>query len=102
MRIAVPKERAQGERRVALVPEIVAKFVKDGHAVTVERGAGERAFYADAAYEAAGATLADGDTGAIATPRSWRASRSPPTTSSSAVPRGATVVGFLAPLGDPR
>src|SRR5579884_1232015 len=61
MKIAVPKERAPGERRVALVPEIVAKLVKDGHAVTVERGAGERAFYADAAYEAAGATLAEGD-----------------------------------------
>src|SRR5579884_1480466 len=81
MKIAVPKERAPGERRVALVPEIVAKLVKDGHAVTVERGAGERAFYADAAYEAAGATLAEGDA-VYRDARSSRASRSRPTRSS--------------------
>ena len=45
MKIAVPKERAPGERRVALVPEIVAKFVKEGHTLAVERGAGTRAGY---------------------------------------------------------
>ncbi|HZO93691.1 MAG TPA: Re/Si-specific NAD(P)(+) transhydrogenase subunit alpha [Candidatus Baltobacteraceae bacterium] len=101
MKIAVPKERAPGERRVALVPEIVAKFVKDGHAVSVERGAGERAFFADAAYETAGATLADGaevyrDAEIVA-----RVAR-PSDDELAAVPRGATIVGFLAPLGDPR
>jgi H+-translocating NAD(P) transhydrogenase subunit alpha len=99
MRIAVPKERAPGERRVALVPEIVAKFVKDGHAVTVERGAGERAFYADGAYEAAGATLADSD--AVYRDAEVVARVAKPSDEElDAIPRGATLVGFLAPLGD--
>ena len=53
MKIAVPKERAPGERRVALVPEIVAKFVTGGHTVAVERGAGTSAGYVDDAYLAA-------------------------------------------------
>ncbi len=101
MRIAVPKERAQGERRVALVPEIVAKFVKDGHAVTVERGAGERAFYADAAYEAAGATLADGD-GVYRDAEIVARVAKPADAELEAIPRGATLVGFLSPLGDAR
>lgn len=38
--VAVPKERAPGERRVALVPEVVARLVKGGARVRVERGAG--------------------------------------------------------------
>ena len=66
MKIAVPKERAPGERRVALVPEIVAKFVKEGHTLAIERGAGTSAGYPDAAYEAAGATLASDDRAAYA------------------------------------
>lgn len=55
MKVAVPKETAPGERRVALVPEVVAKLVKDGFEVLFERGAGEGAFFSDAEYESAGA-----------------------------------------------
>ncbi|MGH2500044.1 MAG: Re/Si-specific NAD(P)(+) transhydrogenase subunit alpha [Candidatus Limnocylindria bacterium] len=58
MRVGVPRESAPGERRVALVPETVARLVKGGHDVVVERGAGEGAFFADAAYREAGATVA--------------------------------------------
>ena len=36
MKIAVPHERAPGERRVALTPEIVAKLIKSGNTVAVE------------------------------------------------------------------
>jgi NAD(P) transhydrogenase subunit alpha len=43
MVIGVPKERAEGERRVALVPETVKKLVAKGHDVVVEAGAGEAA-----------------------------------------------------------
>jgi NAD(P) transhydrogenase subunit alpha len=60
MRIAVPKETAAGERRVALVPEGVARLVKAKHEVRVERGAGLAAGFRDEAYEKAGAQLADG------------------------------------------
>jgi H+-translocating NAD(P) transhydrogenase subunit alpha len=58
MRISVLTERAEGEQRVALVPENVARLVKAGATVVVERGAGARAFHTDASYEAAGATIA--------------------------------------------
>ena len=57
MRIGVPREIRAGERRVALVPESVRKLVKAGVAVSVERGAGERAFFTDAEFAEAGAAL---------------------------------------------
>ena len=101
MNIAVPKERAPGERRVALVPDVVAKLVKEGHAVRIERGAGAQAFAPDAAYEAAGATLADGAdvyAGAQIVTRVGK----PADDELDAIPRGAALIGLLAPLGDPR
>ncbi|MGI9050720.1 MAG: NAD(P) transhydrogenase subunit alpha [Rubrobacteraceae bacterium] len=56
MRVGVPKEIASGERRVGLVPETVAKLVKDGFEVLVESGAG-RDYNLDANYEEAGARV---------------------------------------------
>jgi len=56
--VAAIKERAAGESRVALVPEVVTKLVKDGYKVVIETGAGEAASHSDAAYKAAGATIA--------------------------------------------
>jgi len=57
MKIGVPRETAPGERRVALTPEAAAGLVKSGLEILVERGAGEGAFHADAAFEAAGARI---------------------------------------------
>ena len=48
MRIAVPRERAPRESRVALVPESVGKLVKGGLSVTIERDAGLAAGFPDA------------------------------------------------------
>jgi NAD(P) transhydrogenase subunit alpha len=59
MRIGVPRETAPGERRVALVPEVVGKLVPAGFDVVVQRGAGKAASFPDTAYEEAGARLAD-------------------------------------------
>ena len=61
MRIGVPKETADGERRVALVPEAVRKLaVGDGGLeVLVERGAGAGALIPDAQYEEAGARMVE-------------------------------------------
>ncbi len=59
MLIGVPREIASGERRVALVPEVVSQLTKAGHRVVVERGAGLRAGFTDEAYRAAGCDLAD-------------------------------------------
>ncbi len=57
VRIAVPREVTPLERRVALVPEVVQRLTKAGHALAVEAGAGLSAGYPDAAYSAAGARL---------------------------------------------
>ena len=59
MRIGVAKETVEGERRVALVPEVVRKLVGAEHEVLVARGAGAEAMIPDAQFEEAGATLTD-------------------------------------------
>lgn len=57
MKVAVVKESGEGEARVALVPELVAKLTGLGYDVALEPGAGWPAQYADDAYAAAGAVL---------------------------------------------
>ncbi len=57
MYIGVPRETKSGERRVALVPETVAKLVAKGHSIAIESGAGSAAQMPDAVYEAAGAEI---------------------------------------------
>jgi H+-translocating NAD(P) transhydrogenase subunit alpha len=59
--LAVARETRQDERRVAVVPEMVAKLTAVGWSVTVESGAGEGAMHADADYVSAGARIAAGD-----------------------------------------
>lgn len=59
MKIAVLRETAEGERRVAATAETVKKFIGLGASVAVEAGAGATASIADADYAAAGATVAD-------------------------------------------
>lgn len=58
MRIGVLRETAPGERRVAVIPATVQRLVQSKHEVVVEAGAGAPAFYPDAQYAAAGATMA--------------------------------------------
>lgn len=61
MFIAVTKEAEAGEKRVALVPDTVAKLVKQGLKIQMEAGAGKEAFFSDESYSKAGAeVLADG------------------------------------------
>ena len=57
MKISVVKEAREGETRVALVPEAVAKLVAAGHEVAVESGAGADAQFSDAEYAEAGAQV---------------------------------------------
>ncbi|HET6310162.1 MAG TPA: Re/Si-specific NAD(P)(+) transhydrogenase subunit alpha [Candidatus Nitrosotalea sp.] len=54
MKVAIPKERAAEERRVALVPDTAAKLVAAKLEVSVESGAGTGSFVPDAAYESSG------------------------------------------------
>ena len=61
MRVAVPKETRPGEKRVALVPDIISKLTKAGLDVVIESGAGVAAEFSDAQFAAAGATVTAGD-----------------------------------------
>lgn len=59
MIIGIPREIMHGENRVAAMPETVAKMVKDGSVVLVEKSAGEGAYYHDSEYISAGAQIVD-------------------------------------------
>jgi len=96
MRIGVPKETAAGERRVALVPEVVGKLAAAGFELIVEPGAGEAAPFADSAFEEAGAQIgadwADADVVVkVQKPSGEEAGR---------LREGQVLIGFLQPLTD--
>ena len=59
MKIGVPKETAEGERRVALVPDVVKALTAKEIEVAVEPGAGEGASHPDSEYADAGAKVGD-------------------------------------------
>ncbi|HEY2317463.1 MAG TPA: Re/Si-specific NAD(P)(+) transhydrogenase subunit alpha [Solirubrobacteraceae bacterium] len=99
MRIGLPRETTEGERRVALVPDTVRKLTGQGHEVVVELGAGAGALLADSQYEEAGARV-------VADPAAVYecdvvVKVAPPTTEEIGHLRPAAVlIGFLAPLSN--
>jgi H+-translocating NAD(P) transhydrogenase subunit alpha len=97
MRIGVPRETTAGERRVALVPEVVGKLVSGGFEVLVERRAGEAASFPDAAYAEAGAQLVDDWTDAEAVVKVQKPSEE----EAGRLREGQVLIGFLQPLTDP-
>ena len=100
MLIGVPIESLPGERRVALVPEVVRKLAARGGEVIVEAGAGSAAMIPDALYEQAGATVS-ADAAVWGAPLLVKVS--PPTDAEvSRLARGAVIVAFLNPLGNPQ
>jgi len=58
MRVCVPREIREGEKRVALVPDVISKLTKLGYEVVIEKGAGIHSQASDDQYAAAGATIA--------------------------------------------
>ena len=97
MRIGVPRETAAGERRVALVPEVVGKLVPAGFEVLVQRGAGEAASFPDAAYKEAGARLVEDWAEAEAVVKVQKPSEE----EAGRLREGQVLIGFLQPLTDP-
>ncbi|MGC5165208.1 NAD(P) transhydrogenase subunit alpha [Luteimicrobium sp. DT211] len=89
-----PASSGAGERRVALVPEVAGRLVREGFAVVVERGAGSAAFFPDAAYEAAGAVL--GDRSVVLAADVLACLRVPDAGLSPSLHPGQVVVGLLA------
>ena len=61
MRVAVPKEIREGEKRVALVPDVINKLTKLGYEVAIESGAGVHSQASDDLYRAAGANVVSGE-----------------------------------------
>jgi H+-translocating NAD(P) transhydrogenase subunit alpha len=96
MRIGVPRETATGERRVALVPELVGKLVGGGFEVLVEHGAGEAASFPDSAYDEAGARLVEDWADAEAVVKVQK----PTEQEASRLRDGQVLIGFLQPLTD--
>jgi proton-translocating NAD(P)+ transhydrogenase subunit alpha len=93
MKVSVPKETAAGERRVALVPELVRRLARSGVQSAVESGAGAAAHYSDAAYVEAGAEIGDGFSGDVV------AKVAPPSAEEvGRLREGGVLVGFLQPL----
>jgi proton-translocating NAD(P)+ transhydrogenase subunit alpha len=97
MRIGVPRETAVGERRVALVPEVVGKLVSASFEVHVERCAGDAASFPDTAYAEAGAQLVDDWADADAVVKVQKPSEE----EAGRLRDGQVLIGFLAPLTDP-
>ncbi len=95
MIVGVPKETAEGERRVALTPNAVSRLVSGGSEVVVESGAGDESFFSDAEYQEAGATT---------TPAAFESAdlvvgvRAP--TDVTSLPRGTVLAAMLQPLVD--
>jgi NAD(P) transhydrogenase subunit alpha len=97
MLIGVPKESAEGERRVALVPEVVRKLTDSGLDVVVERGAGAGALIPDAQYEAAGAKLVDGPAAPFAADVVVKVS-APNAEETARLRPDSVLIAFLGPL----
>ena len=100
MKAAVVRETAPGERRVALVPDAVAKLRPAGIEVVVERGAGEGAWFPDSAYAEAGATIVGAAELFTAADVILTVTK-PSTATVDKLSKGQAIIGMLAPLTDP-
>ena len=101
MKVGVAKETAPGERRVALVPEVLGKLQAAGLEILVETGAGSGSAIPDSAYADAGAKVVSavelyGQADVV-----LRVAK-PSTSEISVMRSGQAVVGFLSPLIDPQ
>lgn len=95
MRVAVLKETQAGERRVAQVPDTVAKLVKAGHEVIVEHDAGLSAGFDDEAYKQAGATIVGTSGHAVGLCQVVLGVRAPPPAALAKAQPGTLLVSFV-------
>jgi proton-translocating NAD(P)+ transhydrogenase subunit alpha len=100
MKVAVVRETAPGERRVALVPETVQKLTQGGLEVLVEKGAGDAAWFPDGTYTEAGAAIVSTDE-LYATADVILTVTRPDEAALTRLRAGQAVIGMLAPLIDP-
>ncbi len=98
MKLAIPKESAEGEGRVAASPETVKKLITLGFEVVVESGAGAGASLADDLYIAAGATIATGAADVLADADIVFKVQRPDHGQLGHMKRGAVLLAMLDPL----
>jgi len=96
MRIAVPKEIRDGEKRVALVPDIINKLTRLGYEVSIESGAGNHSQATDEDFKSAGASIVNGDVLKDADVVLSVSSLTPAQMSS--LKKGAVTISFLSPV----
>src|SRR5438094_1680724 len=100
VKVAIPKETAAGERRVALVPDTATKLIAAGLQVSVQAGAGASAYLTDSVYQAAGVTV-EADESALMKDAGAVLKVQPPDQSEvRLLPRGSVLVSFLQPATD--
>src|SRR5215467_9821502 len=99
MKVAVVKETGRAERRVALVPETVAKLRSSGPEILVETGAGAGAFLPDESYSEAGAAVVTTDQ--LRTADAVLMVGRPDASQIARLRSGQALFGMLAPLTDP-
>jgi NAD(P) transhydrogenase subunit alpha len=97
MIIAVPKETFPGERRVALVPDLIPKLAKAGLEVVVQAGAGQEAGFLDAAYREKGARV---ETEVFPHAGVLLKVQPPSPEEIARLGEGATLIGFLQPYAN--
>ena len=96
MRIAVPKEIREGEKRGALVPDIINKLTRLGYEVSIESGAGTHSQATDEDFKSAGASIVNGD---VLKDADVVLSVSPLTPAQmSSLKNGALTISFLSPV----
>jgi NAD(P) transhydrogenase subunit alpha len=100
MLIGIPREIAIGERRVALVPEVVSQLTRAGHRIVVERGAGLWAGFTDEAYSAAGCDLADSAREIYSTAQMILKVQRPGGQELAQLKQESVLIGLLQPSGD--
>ena len=93
--MAVVTETRPGERRVALVPDVVKKLVGAGWEVCVQAGAGAEASFTDAAYTEAGATVAPDAAGALSGAGLVVRLNPPSAEEVAGLPHGASLLSFF-------
>jgi len=96
MRVAVPKEIRDGEKRVALVPDVINKLTRLGYEVVIESGAGIHSQATDDLYTAAGATVKSGNVISDADVVLSVTALTPAQMAS--LKKGATTISFLSPV----
>jgi len=101
MKVGVAKETAPGERRVALVPEVLGKLKAAGLDILVERDAGAGSSIPDAAYQEAGATVVSTDDLYRDADVILRVAK-PSDNEVKKLRRGQALLGLLSPLIDPK